>query len=97
MGIWACHLGSYGSSFSGKMKKMMCEPVHREVSCLKFADYRVTDSCLLNVVSVHAMRAYGEYIYIHSFLTSALNLVNGQCHAQSVFTFSGKEPSVHPE
>jgi hypothetical protein len=50
--------------FLGKMKKMKCKPVHWAVSCLKFADYRFTDSCLLNIVSVHAMRVSGEQRYI---------------------------------
>lgn len=59
MGIWACRLG-VTDFFLGKMKKMKCKPVHREVSCLKFAEYRVTDSCLLNIVSVHAMRVSVE-------------------------------------
>ena len=42
------------------MKKMKRKPVHLEVSYLKFADYEVTDSCLLNIVSLHAMRVSGE-------------------------------------
>ena len=50
--------------FLEKIKKMKCKAVHREVSCLKFADCRVTDSCLLNIVSVHAMRVSGAYRHI---------------------------------
>jgi len=44
----------------GKMKKLKYKPVHREVSCLEFADYRVTGPDLFNIVSVHAMRVHGE-------------------------------------
>ena len=60
MGIQACHLGVTNYYFLGKIKKMKCKPVHREVSCLEFADYRVTGPDLLNIVSVHAMRVNGE-------------------------------------
>lgn len=46
--------------FLGKMRKMKCKPVQREVSCLEFADYRVTAPDILNIVSLHTMRVNGE-------------------------------------
>jgi hypothetical protein len=48
---------TYGSFFPEKGRKL-----HVNLST-GGVDYRVTDSCLPNVVSVHAIRVYGEWRY----------------------------------
>jgi len=79
------------------MKKIKCKPVHREVSCLKFADYSVTDSSLLNIVPVRAMRVNGNTGISPLILNIGTKSGVWSVLCPGHFTPSEKEPTVHAE